>query len=1439
MPNIIGTGQLTLTDLNDVIASPTAPTNPVEGALWWNTIEKKLYVYSGGKWIFSGDGIIVGGTNLLRYTKDFVKGWGTFQAVTNLTVVNDERFGKALEATSDNSTTSRNPAIASDAVDVEEGKEYTFSMWIKRETAGVVAQLVKFIDASGNQSNPIPANDTQVPANTWYYFTHTFKVPIGTKKTYVTPRIITSEASKKFWVTHPKLEKGNIPTAYDPSPDDTYEVITDITETLGNMANDNLIDYNERQVVKEKVQEIIGITIADTANLPDDTTLMAGTKGLYYTVRKQAQEIGIATNHAKYTAVATTYSTLRTYLNNMNPKPWNVSTANQKDNITVVKGTYRDNWLNFYNALNDLSLYTIQVAKENVDNVEMGGTNYASNGSFEIPLDEGLWKDYYVGNVKEIVDISTEEPPFKFAYHVKNTTNIVGGIELPVLWSGKACEALVGREVTVQFWLKYQGVTQGASSWNLARFGELVIEGEKSDGTKVNRLVRFTSPTTTSESAYISGSDMTWRKYVSTTKLSLPTGTVKLTKVSFRHNLYGCAGEFWTTGIKVEFGNKASDWSQSPFDLEQRIYKTEFAVKPDQITSTVTSHQTFVTKLQETEDKAVNRVVVGGANMIDGTDFKEATGWTNWGGLGRVGVYDITTIGRSLYVETKDASNNQLDVPINTPVGIQGTASRSFNVLKDQEYTISMNVATSELGNTLDYTYILHTNSADNMKLPTIKVTDYPQIKPIYVGATIYYHYVTITFKAKMDDSVRILIGGRTTRELKPSAGVTGYAWVRVNQLQVEKGNKATSWGLSSNDVIQPIYDMFADDKLTPVEKKTLKNELDMIVAEKPTYVSKADQYMITTEKNDYIKAYDDLYSSLSPHLSNLNTTTSGVNGSAIRGFFKAYTDKRAVLEKAILQGIQYGGRNIIKNSTFNRVDVNGVIESWLNSTRFEKIDPEADKTTSSIISMTNTGSATDINAQMWSDAVTVNANGIQDFTISFDIKSTKIADIDSGKVLFVLRMFNDPSKTGQADSVWYKNITVTDLINAGMTDGKWIRYSFTVRPTVGIYLKVSPYMNRNGEARWREIKVELGQKATDWTPAPEDTDKFIYAIEERVSQAESKITDSAIINTVIQSTSYKNDLGAKANSEDLKGYATTGQLDQAKQDANKYADDKVSSIDLTPFVVKSEMTQTINDITTKFQAGGGVNLLRNSVGYADFSFWTQTSPTYMKTVGNNALDSLGFGKGFYFFPSAGASQIRQDVYVTAGQPYTLSWHMNKTNASPSTNNDGVMWVQILEGVTTVASYKYHSEFTTKGFEKNSYVYTPKSNVVTIRIYAEKLADATVSGLMFNIGDVPLQWSMATGEIYNTNIRMDMNGIKVSQIVNGEDRGFTQITPSEFAGYYDLDGDGVYEKVFYLQEDETVSKKFRAKDEFTMGGIKIIKIESTSNKGWAFVQNLD
>jgi len=388
MPTLKGTGQLTLTDMNDVVAQATAPTSPTEGALWWNTIELQLYIYQGGVWKKSTEGLIIGSRNLITDSKVRLLPVG----------VGSTRVSTSLK----------------------DSQEYTFSGDYEI-VSGTPTAFLLYPSGTSNGSYPIAIPTTPKGKMKMTFTPTSTQVP---NLNIYSGRTNAEALTTDVIFTNLKLEIGSLATDWTPAPEDIDDAITDIELTLGNMANDNILDFAERQVVKDKIADIIGYVLADaTTTMPTTATNDAGTsgKGTFYNVRKGAVMAGLSVTDARYVAVLTTYNALKTYLEALTPiDPWDLRTTTQDTYITVVKDTFRTNWLNYYKAELDLTTATAEKLKQNVDDVEVGGANYASNGNFAvIDLTKPLWSASYAGQVKEVVDISAEKPPFRYAYHVK------------------------------------------------------------------------------------------------------------------------------------------------------------------------------------------------------------------------------------------------------------------------------------------------------------------------------------------------------------------------------------------------------------------------------------------------------------------------------------------------------------------------------------------------------------------------------------------------------------------------------------------------------------------------------------------------------------------------------------------------------------------------------------------------------------------------------------------------------------------------------------------------------------------------------------------------------------------------------------------------------------------------------------------------------------
>lgn len=246
------------------------------------------------------------------------------------------------------------------------------------------------------------------------------------------------------------------------------------------------------------------------------------------------------------------------------------------------------------------------------------------------------------------------------------------------------------------------------------------------------------------------------------------------------------------------------------------------------------------------------------------------------------------------------------------------------------------------------------------------------------------------------------------------------------------------------------------------------------------------------------------------------------------------------------------GTRNLIQNSTWNL----GVNKHWNSSNDFSISDPESDKPTSTILKISQSGWTADKFFQKFSKETEINSDASRYFTLSFDVKITDKAQIDSSKALAAIRMFNTTGVTADTSAVYSTYVTLSTQNKDGqflqdvIQNNVWYRVEHSFIPSEGKYIRVAPYLTRNGSVSYREFKLERSSKATDWTPAVED----IY---EDIDNIEKEITDS-----------YKYDLSQTEQrvTETLTAnYSTKTELGQLNE------------------TLSAQITKTASDVTTSF----------------------------------------------------------------------------------------------------------------------------------------------------------------------------------------------------------------------------------------------------------------
>ena len=282
------------------------------------------------------------------------------------------------------------------------------------------------------------------------------------------------------------------------------------------------------------------------------------------------------------------------------------------------------------------------------------------------------------------------------------------------------------------------------------------------------------------------------------------------------------------------------------------------------------------------------------------------------------------------------------------------------------------------------------------------------------------------------------------------------------------------------------------------------------------------------------------------------------------------------------------------------------------------------------------------------------------------------------------------------------------------------------------------------------------------------------------------------------------------------------------KQD--QYIEQLVTDVYDENGVVNENFTKVYQDITNivnSVQKSGGSNLIKNSVMFAYDndnvpSNWniSDTDGTFIMTSNSESLNAGCLSGHSFTLENKIASQR---VSVSMDNIYSFSTRIKKKIT-------GSCYVKLYndseEHVISLSSGEesFYNEYTLQGLQ-------PKDNYYIVEFYGSEDSEATFTDNMLAVGDYSTNWTQANGEIMNTQVNVNIDGVLVKSTVYLGD--YTVMSPLEFAGYSNING--TITKVFTLNKDTTYMTKAEVKDQFKMSPIKIVPIRTGERQGWAFV----
>lgn len=265
---------------------------------------------------------------------------------------------------------------------------------------------------------------------------------------------------------------------------------------------------------------------------------------------------------------------------------------------------------------------------------------------------------------------------------------------------------------------------------------------------------------------------------------------------------------------------------------------------------------------------------------------------------------------------------------------------------------------------------------------------------------------------------------------------------------------------------------------------------------------------------------------------------------------------------------------------------------------------------------------------------------------------------------------------------------------------------------------------------------------------------------------------------------------------------------------------------------------QDIQNIINSVQNSGGNNLIKNSVMFA---YDDKNVPNNWEVEGDGNLiissspEALASGGASGHTFTLINKKVKQrvnvkvdssDIPVEEKTYYTFSTKIKK-------DVTGTCYVKLYNSneehiiELNAGESSFYGEYEIKAL-------LPKDNYYDIEFYGSTDSNATFTDNMLAVGEYKTQWTQASGEIMNTQVNINLDGVLVkSSIYLGD---YTVMSPLEFAGYSNING--TVTKVFSLNKDTTLVKKLEAEDEVKMVPIKIVPITTGDLQGWAFVPSL-
>ena len=481
-------------------------------------------------------------------------------------------------------------------------------------------------------------------------------------------------------------------------------------------------------------------------------------------------------------------------------------------------------------------------------------------------------------------------------------------------------------------------------------------------------------------------------------------------------------------------------------------------------------------------------------------------------------------------------------------------------------------------------------------------------------------------------------------------------------------------------------------------------------------------------------------------------------------------------------------------------------------------------------------------------------------YIFSFDAYTTLIGSKIFGG-------FHYYKKDGTTRNFWSGQFSVN--FNSEDNIEKWVRYSVKVplNDDIDFSKDIAFYVygygfTSNAICYINKLKLEKGNKSTDWTSAPEDLEDHIDNIQnnltnftdvtftayKREQEKTNRKIDTRLTSTEI--TVY----GDENNPEDPS--ALVNHIQKLENDVNgsngamdriESAEDTIEGTGLNDYDQRIKITQRFLNVETDveqikniFKITGGTNLVQNSVGYfADNNnkptMWSIAENTIYTPFGYDGdLTGITVSRGRLFCAKGSVTTTPNNIVaLLANKMMSISFkYKNGANATSK--------IKVFNGSTVY----FEKTFNTTVNQWTEYTFDPNTDPVlanptflntsnSLQISIESTNSTNnngfeISDLMLNYGN-PKPWELSSNEVYGAMVKLSSLGIEVTATTANTKNFMT--TDGILVYRYDSKTDKIIgtEPITKITDDGTVTNKLESTGDIIERNLIQTMIKDSSN----------